>query len=381
MQSKIREPQNGSMQMRCRNYTCVPMFQLMILRLRKVFMLVACTLPIATETARADSSPIPTAVYAIARSWRLGGNNGWDYLALEASGSRLFIARDERVDVLETVSGKMAGSIPRTAGVHGVAFAPALKRGFTSNGRSNTVTVFELDTLRVIEEVPLSGTAPDAILYEPRQNHIFTANRESANLSVLDASTLQVVETVPLPGPPEGMASDDAGHVYVNIDSAPGKLVLVDGKSLLVKAKWPLKECANPTALAYDVRNHRLFSACANQVMAVTDSVSGKAIARVVIGRGADGAVFDAELGLVFTANGIDGTLTVIHQDSPDEYRVTATLMTQVSARTMALDPAMHKIYLAAARFGPTPVASDEQPAPRAKVVPDSFVILVAQPK
>jgi YVTN family beta-propeller protein len=352
-----------------------------MLRLRKVFMLAACMLPLSAETARADSSPIPPADYTVARSWRLGGNNGWDLLALEPSGGRLFISRDERVDVLETVSGKMAGSIPHTAGVHGIAFAPALKRGFTTNGRTNSVSVFELDTLRAIEEVQISGTAPDAILYEPQHNHIFTANRDSANLSVLDAGTLQVVATVPLPGPPEAMASDDAGHVYVNIDSAPGKLVLVDSKTLLVKAKWPLKECANPTALAFDVHNHRLFSVCANQVMAVTDSVSGKAIARIVIGRGADGAVFDPDLGMVFSANGIDGTLTVIHEDSPDEYRVTATVMTQVSARTMALDPATHKIYLAAARFGPPPAATDEQPMPRAKVMPDSFVILVAQPK
>jgi YVTN family beta-propeller protein len=352
-----------------------------MLRLRKVFMLIACLLPLSAETARADSSPIPPADYRVARSLRIGGNSGWDYLALEPGGTRLFVGRDERVDVIEIAGGKMVGTIPRTADVHGIAFAPALKRGFTGNGRTNSVTVFELDTLRVIEEVPLPGIAPDAILYEPKHNHVFTANRESENLSVLDASTLQMLQTVPLPGPPEAMASDEAGHVYVNIDSAPGKMILIDSKTLMVKAKWPLKECANPTALAFDARNHRLFSVCANQVMAVTDAVSGKAIARIVIGRGADGVAFDADLAMVFTSNGIDGTLTVIHQDSPDEYRVTATVTTQVSARTMALDPATHRIYLAAARFGPTPAVTDEQPAPRAKVMPDSFVILVAQPK
>jgi YVTN family beta-propeller protein len=329
----------------------------------------------------ADTSPLPTADYKLARSWKVGGNNGWDYLALEGSGGRLFITREERVDVLETVSGKLVGSIPHTAGVRGVAFAPALKRGFTSNGRSNTVSVFELDTLHVIQEVPVSGTSPDAILYEPQQNHIITGNRESANLSVIDAGTLQVVATVPLPGPPEFMATDEAGHVYVNIDSAPGRVVLIDAKSLAVKAKWPLKECANPTGLAFDVTNHRLFSVCANQVMAVTDSVSGKSIAQVIIGRGSDGAVFDPELGMVFSSNGIDGTLTVLHQDSPDAYRVIATVTTQVSARTMELDPATHKIYLAAAQFGPPPAATDEQPRPRATVVPDTFGILIAQPK
>jgi hypothetical protein len=149
----------------------------------------------------------------------------------------------------------------------------------------------------------------------------------------------------------------------------------------MVKAKWLLKECAGPTAIAIDVMHHRLFSVCANQVMAVTDSASGKAIAQVVIGRGSDGAVFDPELGLAFSSNGIDGTLTVIHQDSPDEYRVVATVTTQVSARSMALDPATHRIYLAAAQFGPPPAVSEDQPRAPATVVPDSFLILVAQPK
>jgi YVTN family beta-propeller protein len=349
--------------------------------LRNFFMLAACAWLSAADIAHADTSPIPAADYKVARSWRVGGNNGWDYLGLEESGGRLFVTRDERVDVIETVSGKLVGNVAHTAGVHSVAFAPALKRGFTSNGRTNTVSVFELDTLRVIQEVPISGTSPDAILYEPQQNHILTANRESANLTVIDAGTLQVVATVPLPGPPEFMVTDEAGHIYVNIDSAPGRMILIDAKSLAVKARWPLKECANPTGLAFDVANHRLFSVCANQVMAVTDSVSGKSIAQVVIGRGSDGAVFDPELGLVFSSNGIDGTLTVIHQDSPDEYRVIATVTTQVSARTMALDPATHKIYLAAAQFGPPPAATDEQPRPRATVVGDSFVILIAQPK
>jgi YVTN family beta-propeller protein len=349
--------------------------------LRFFILLAACALPMAAGTARADTSPIPAADYTVSKSWRLGGNTGWDCLALDAPSGRLFITRDERVDVIETVGGKLVGNIPHTGGVHGVAFAPALKRGFSSNGRTNTVSVFELDTLHVIQEVAASGTSPDAILYEPQQNHIFTANRESANLTVIDAGTLQVVATVALPGPPESMATDEAGHVYVNIDNAPGRIVLVDAKSFAVKANWPLKECANPSALAFDAANHRLFTVCANQVMAVTDSVSGKSIAQVIIGRGSDGAAFDPELGLVFSSNGIDGTLTVIHQDSPNEYRVIVTVTTQVSARTLALDPVTHKIYMAAAQFGPPPAATEDQPRPRAPVVPDTFLILVAQPK
>ena len=317
----------------------------------------------------------------MSRSWPLGGSGGWDYLALEASGARLFISRGDRVDVVETVSGKPVGSIAHTSGVHGIAFAPALSRGFTSNGHSDTVTVFELDSLRIIQEVPVSGKKPDAILYEPRYNRLITANGGSANLSVLDAGTLQVAATVPLPGPPEFMATDAAGMVYVNIETDAGKLAVVDAKSMTVKATWPLPGCQNPTGLALDVSHHRLFSVCANQVMAVTDSVSGRQVARVVIGSGPDAAVFDSDLGLVFSSNGQDGTLTVIQEESPDAYRVVATVTTEVSARTMALDPATHRIFLAAAKLGPAPPATEEQPHPRPSIEPGSFTILVAQPK
>jgi DNA-binding beta-propeller fold protein YncE len=334
----------------------------------------------AAAAQAAETSPIPPPDYTVSRSFQVGGVSGWDYLALEASGARLFVSRADHVDVVETVSGKLTATIANTAGVHGIAFAPALKRGFTSNGRSNSVSVFELDTLRVIQEVPVSGQKPDAILFEPRQNHIITANGESSNLSVLDAGALQVAATVPLPGPPEFMATDGAGTVYVNIQTDPGKLAVVDAKSLSVKT-WPLPGCTNPTGLALDAVNHRLFSVCENQVMAVTDSVTGKQIAKVIIGRGPDAAAFDSDLGMVFSSNGLDGTLTVIHEDTPDQYRVLATVTTQVSARTMVLDPATHKIYLAAAKLGDTPPPTDDRPHPRPAVLPDTFLILVAQPK
>jgi YVTN family beta-propeller protein len=341
-----------------------------------------CALLLAAAAAAqaTETSPIPPPDYTVSKSFLLGGVSGWDYLALEASGARLFISRADHVDVIETVSGRLTATIANTAGVHGIAFAPALKRGFTSNGRSNSVSVFELDTLRVIQEVPVSGQKPDAILFEPRQNHIITANGESSNLSMLDAGTLQVTATVPLPGKPEFMATDGAGTVYVNIETEQGKLAVVDAKSLSVKT-WPLPGCANPTGLAFDTLNHRLFSVCENQVMAVTDSVTGKQIARVVIGRGPDAAAFDSDLGMVFSSNGLDGTLTVIHEDTPDQYRVLATVTTQVSARTMVLDPATHKIYLAAAKFADAPPPTDEQPHPRPAIMADSFLILVAQPK
>jgi DNA-binding beta-propeller fold protein YncE len=348
---------------------------------RSGFALFLLLQTVALAAGAVANAPLPAPDYTVSRSWPLGGSGGWDYLALEASGARLFISRGDRVDVVETVSGKPVGSIAHTSGVHGIAFAPALSRGFTSNGRSDTVSVFELDSLRVIQEVPVSGKKPDAILYEPKYNHLITANGGSANLSVLDAGTLQIAATIPLAGPPEFMATDGAGMVFVNIETEAGKLAAVDAKSLTVKATWPLPGCQNPTGLALDAGHHRLFSVCANQVMAVTDSLSGKQVARVVIGSGPDAAAFDSDLGLVFSSNGEDGTLTVIREESPEEYRVVATVTTQVSARTMTLDPASHRIFLAAAKLGAAPPATEEQPHPRPSMVPGSFMILVAQPK
>jgi YVTN family beta-propeller protein len=334
-----------------------------------------------TTLSSADESPLPNADYGVSTIWQLGGVGGWDYLALEPSGARLFVSRGDRVDVVETANGRRATAIPNTAGVHGIAFAPELKRGYTSNGRANTVTAFELDTLKVIQESPVAGKKPDAILYEPRAQHVFAADGASNDVSVLDPTTLQVLTSIALPGPPEFMVTDAMGTVFVNIETEAGKLVAIDAKSFKIKATWPLPGCANPSGLALDAANHRLFSVCEGQVMVVTDSATGRQVARVAIGEGPDAAAFDADLGFVFSSNGADGTLTVIHQETPDRYRVIATVQTQKSARTMALDPATHKIYLAAARLGDTPAPTAEQPHPRPSIVPDSFVILVAAPK
>jgi YVTN family beta-propeller protein len=352
-----------------------------IMMLRDIVIIVAGVLleTAAFTSLGADSPPIPDADYSVSGSWPVGGSGGWDYLALEAGGARLFVSRGDRVDVIETAGGKRIAGILHTAGVHGIAFAPGLARGYTSNGAANTVSMFDLATLRVVLEAPVSGRRPDAILFEPQHEHVFTANAQTANLSVLDAKTLDVVATITLQGKPEFMATDGAGTVYANIESEAGKLVAVDAKSFTVKATWALPGCANPTGLALDAAHHRLFSVCSNQVMVVTDSSSGKQIARVLIGAGPDAAVFDAELGLVFSSNGLDGTLTVIHQDTPDSYRVTATVTTQLTARTMALDPATHKIYLAAAKL--TSNAPDAADKPGPSMVPNSFVILVAKPR
>jgi YVTN family beta-propeller protein len=336
------------------------------------------TLPAA---AIADESPLPNADYGVSTIWQLGGIGGWDYLALEPSGARLFVSRGDRVDVVETATGRRATTIPNTAGVHGIAFAPEFKRGYTSNGNANTVTTFELDTLHVIQESPVSGRKPDAILYDMASKHVLTANGMSNDISVLDPQSLEVLSTIALPGKPEFMAADDAGTVYVNIQTDPGRLVAIDSRTSKIRATWPLAGCGSPTGLAIDVAHHRLFSVCDREVMVVLDGLTGRQVARVAIGDGPDAAVFDPDLGFVFSSNGADGTLTVIRQDAPDSYRVLATVQIQKGARTMALDPATHRIYLPTARFGAPPPPTPEQPNPRPSVVPDSFIILVAEPK
>jgi YVTN family beta-propeller protein len=312
----------------------------------------------------------------VLQRWKLGGDGGWDYLTMDSANQRLFISRATRVDVVSIESGKLIGTVPDTQGVHGIALAPALKRGFTSNGRANTVTAFDLDTLKVIQEAKVSGRNPDAILYEPAGKHVFTFNGASKDVTVLDASSLAVLATIPVPDKPEFAAQDGRGRIFVNIESDPGQMVVIDTQTLKVKSTWPLPGCNSPSGLAIDSAHRRLFSVCDGKVMAVTDAVSGKQAALVPIGEHPDAAGYDQKRGIVFSSNG-EGTLSVVRQDSPDRYSVVQTLPTQRGARTMALDAATGKVYLATAEFGTAPPATAEQPHPRPALIPDSFVLLV----
>jgi YVTN family beta-propeller protein len=324
----------------------------------------------SAESAAADPS------LKVLQHWNLGGAGGWDYLTLDSTAQRLFLSRGTRVDVVDTGSGKLIGAIPDTNGVHGIALAEDLKRGFTSNGKADSVTVFDFDTLKVIKVVPVSGHNPDAILYDPQGKHVFTFNGRSKDVTVLDAVNLTVVATLPVPDKPEFAVDDGEGQIYVNIESEPGQMVVIDSRKLTIKATWPLPGCASPSGLAIDRSHHRLFSVCDGKVMAITDAVSGKQIAKVPIGEGPDAAAFDPKRGLAFSSNG-EGTLTVVHQESADRYRVTESVPTQRGARTMALDPASGKVYLVSAGFGPAPAPTPEQPHPRPAPIPDTFTVLV----
>ncbi len=315
--------------------------------------------------------------WTILDSVRLGGAGGWDYLSLDAAGKRLFISRGDHVDVLDTASRQVIGSIPNTAGVHGIALDEAGHRGFTSNGRADTVTVVDLDTLKPTAEWKVSGHNPDAIVYEPAHRHVFTFNGRSKDVSVLDAGSGAVVATFAVPDKPEFAADDGAGHIYLNIESEQGQMVVIDTAKLAVSATWSLPGCSSPSGLALDKANRRLFSVCDGGVMAVTDADTGRQVARVKIGEGPDAAAYDPQRHLVFSSNGA-GTLTIVRQESKDKYQVLDTLKTRRGARTMALDPASGRVYLVTADFGPPPAPTVEQPHPRPTILADSFTLLVA---
>ena len=344
------------------------MFTHRALRLVVPALLAGMAMTAAAGSARADSG------LQVVQRWKIGGGGGWDYLTAD-SRHRLFVSRGTQVDVIDTRSGKVLGSIPDTQGVHGIALAPDLHRGFTSNGRADSVTVFDLDSLKTLQEVKVPAHNPDAILYEPVGKHVFTFDGRSKDVTVLDAVTLAVIATLPVPDKPEFAQDDHAGHIYVNIESDPGQMVQIDSAKLTVQATWPLPGCNSPSGLAIDRTHHRLFSVCDGNVMVVTNADTGAQVAQVPIGRGPDAAAYDEKRGLVFSSNG-EGTLTVVHQDSADHYRVLDTVKTQAGARTMALDPE-GLLYLVTAEFGPVPAPTPEQPRPRPVPLPDSFTVLV----
>jgi DNA-binding beta-propeller fold protein YncE len=338
-----------------------------------VFVVCALLQTAAGTSLAADTSPLPTPLYTVSKSFHLPGNGGWDYLALEASGARLFVSRGDQVDVVETVSGKLVATIANTAGVHGIAFAPALKRGFTSNGRSNTVTVFDLKTLATLATAT-TGDGPDAIVYDPASKRVFTFNGRAGTATAIDAEKAGTRGvsglTINLGGKPEFAVADGEGHIYNNLEDK--SLVLqIDSRTREILNRWPLQPCESPSGMTIDTQHRRLFIGCHNRLMAIMDADTGKVVATVPIGEGVDANSFDPGAQLAFASNG-DGTLTVVHEDSPDKYTVVKDVATRKSARTMALDPKTHNIFLPAADFG-APTPGQHWPS----VKPGTFVILV----
>ncbi|MGC2457292.1 MAG: cytochrome D1 domain-containing protein [Gallionellaceae bacterium] len=322
-----------------------------------------------------SAQPQESINFTLANHYDIGGEGRWDLLAFDAKRHRLFVSRSTHVQVIDADSGKVIGDIPGTEGVHGIALADDLNVGFTSNGKSNSVTVFDLTTLKVIETIKISGLNPDVILYEPRSKHIFAFNGHSANASVIDATSHKEITTISLPGKPELAVSNNAGKVFVNIEDK-NEIAVIDSSSKKVLKSLSLGGGIEPTGLAIDKEHNRLFSVCANNKMEVLDSETGRVVSEVAIGSGPDSAAFDSKLGIAFSSNG-DGTLTVVKENDPDHFSISQNVITQKGARTMAYDPDKHRAYLVTASFGETPPVTIEQPKPRPPIIPNSFVVLV----
>ena len=316
--------------------------------------------------------------YQVKQKYVLGGDGGWDYLTFDPAGKRLFISRGTHVMVVDPSKGSVIGDIPDTAGVHGIALAQDLGKGFTSNGRDNTVTVFDLKTLKETAKIKIEGENPDAILYDAATKRVFTFNGRSKNATVIDAEKGTVISNIPLDGKPEFGAADGKGMVYVNIEDK-SELTSIDAKKAAVVKTWPLAPCEEPSGLAMDQKHRRLFSGCHNKMMAVTDADTGKVIATPVIGQGVDANAFDADQQLAFSSNG-DGTLTVVHEDAPDKFTVLDNAETQRSARTMALNTTNHDVYLVAAEYEEAPPAKEGE-RPRRTMKPGTFTLLVVGKK
>jgi DNA-binding beta-propeller fold protein YncE len=322
----------------------------------------------------AAGAPVSAQEYKVVKKAALGGDGGWDYLKVDAEARRLYISRATRVVVVDADTLAAIGEIPDTPGVHGIALAKDLGRGFVSNGRDDTVSIFELGTLKALGRVK-TGTNPDAILYDALTHRVFAFNGRSGDVTVIDAKAGTVAGTIPIGGKLEFGVTDGAGRVFVNVEDK-NEIVALDARQMKVAAHWPLTACEEPTGLAIDVAHRRLFAACGNQHMAVVDADQGRPVATLPIGEGSDGAGFDAERQLAFSSNG-DGTLTVVHESSPERFEVVQTVATQRSARTMELDAKTHNVFLVAAEFGERPSPTPEQPKPRPPVLPGSFTVLV----
>ena len=315
--------------------------------------------------------------YRFARPIPIGGEGGWDYLTVDSAAHRLYVSHATRVVVVDTEKNTVVGEIPDTPGVHGIALAPELGRGFVSSGRAGTVVIFDLKSLAVIATVKVTGENPDAITYEPLSRRVFTFNGGSGNATAIDAASGQIAGTVTLGDKLEFAVADGKGRIYVNLERT-SKLAALDARTLKVDSVWALAPCEEPSGLAIDRKHRRLFSVCSNRLMAVVDADNGRVITTLPTGSGTDGAAFDPAHALAFSANG-EGTLTVVHEDSPEKFSLVGNIATKRGARTLALDERTHRIYLPTAQFGPPPSPTAERPHPRPSIVPGTFEILVLE--
>ncbi len=311
--------------------------------------------------------------YKVVGKIKIGGAGRWDYSYSDSANHRLYVSHGTQTEVVDTATDKLIGTITGTTGVHGIAVANDMGRGYISDGGDNDVTVFDLKTLKVLSKVK-TGQNPDAIIYEPVSHRVFTFNGRSADSTAIDAKTGDILAaSIPVGGKPEFAQIDGKGHIYVNIEDK-NEIIEVDAKNALVAKRYSIAPCDGPSGLAIDPKG-RLYSVCENKLMIVSDPASGKVLATVPIGGGTDGVAFDD--GYAFSANGADGTITMVGETAPGKFEALATIPTQRLGRTIAADQRAHKLYIPAAEYGPTPPPSSDGKKSRPSVLPDSFEILV----
>ncbi len=309
--------------------------------------------------------------YHIARRSLLGGDGGWDYVIPDPPTQRLFIARGDHLMVVDENTGKLVGEVTGIHGAHGTAIAEGTGHGFATSSEDKSIVMFDPSTLKVLSRIPAAEDA-DGIIYDKPSGRVFSMNGDANSSTVVVARSGQLVTNIALGGKPEYAVSTGDGKLYANLVDK-NEIVEIDTKSASVTRRWPTTSCTQPVAMAADTEHHRLFSGCRSGVMAISDYGTGKVITTVPIGKGVDSDGYDPSTGDVFASNA-DGTFTVIHQDSPDQYHVVQTLETPVGSRNMGLDPLTHKIYAVSAQFGTAPAGSRRKP-----VLPNTFTLLTIE--
>lgn len=338
--------------------------------MKNLLLAAPLALVLVSGLAAAQTAPAP---YRLLNTIAIGGEGGWDYLSVDPAGERLYVSHGTQVEVVDLKTRKVMGTIANTPGVHGIEVVPAANRGYITCGRTNTCIIFDLKTLKALATVP-TGAKPDALLYDAFSQRVFLFGNDGGKSTVLDATSGAVVGTAELGGDAEAPATDGRGGIFVNIENK-NEVIEFDAKTLAVRRRHPLAPGEEPTGIAFDPKTNRLFSACANEKLVVTDRKTGRQVAALPIGKGVDGAVFDPATNNIVTSNGA-GTFTVIHETTAGKYAVVATVPTARGARTLALDPKTHHLFTCTAEYGPTPAPTTANPRPRPSVVPGTFRVL-----
>ncbi len=333
------------------------------MRTRTLILAFAVVAPLVAQSSN---------TYGITHTYTLGGDGSWDYIVPDPPRHRLFIARQTRLMVVDENTGTLLGEVSGINGAHGTAIAEQSGRGFATAGNDRSILMFDLQTLKVLGRIPAAEDA-DAIVYDRPSNRVFSLNGDAHSSTVVDAAKGTLVTNIPLGGKPEYGASAGDGKVYANLTDT-SEVVEIDAKTATVSRRWPTAPCAQPVAMAIDTARHRLFSGCRSGLMAVSDYQNGKIVATLPIGTGVDGAGYDPASSDAFASNA-DGTLTVIHQDTPDRYHVVENVKTAPASRNMGLDPTNHRIFVVAAEFGPAPAGGRG----RGQVLPGTFKLMVIE--